>query len=104
MARRKIEIGPIGPDVDLDVEDVRTRKGQRLTNELAEQIAEEALARHRGRPSVTGGRQRTPNLTVRVPPSVRDALEAIAQEQGRRLADISRDALTEYARRHTKAS
>jgi len=97
---RKITPGPIGPDVDLDVEDIRLADGTRLTNELAEQIAEDAIARHRGRPSVSGGRERTPSLTVRVPRSTRASLEGIAAAQGRRLADVSRDALDEYVRRH----
>lgn len=103
MARKRFDparLGPIGPDIDLDKEDVRTADGRRLTEEMAEQIAEEAIARHRGRPSVTGQRQRTPNLTVRVAPGTRKALEAIAQDQGRRLADVSRDALDEYVSRH----
>jgi predicted transcriptional regulator len=44
-------------------------------------------------------------LTVRVTPSTRAALERIADAQGRRLADVGRDALDEYVRRHAgKAS
>ena len=61
---------------------------------------ERALARHRGRPSVTGGSARTPSLTVRVPPETRTALEELARAQGKRLADVSREALDEYVSRH----
>jgi hypothetical protein len=103
LARKRFDparLGEIGPDIDLDKEEVRTADGRRLTEELARQIAEEAIARHRGRPSVTGRRERTPNLTVRVAPQTREALEAIARDQGRRLADVSRDALDEYVSRH----
>ena len=42
----------IGPDIDLDAEDVRLRDGTRLTEALAEEMAEEAVAailRARGR-------------------------------------------------------
>jgi hypothetical protein len=99
--RRRVALGPIGPDVDLEKEEVIMADGRRLTDELAAEIAEEALARHRGRPSVSGGRMRTPSLTVRVPARVRAALESIADAQGRRLAEVSRDALAEYAERHT---
>jgi predicted DNA-binding protein len=63
-------------------------------------MAERALARHRGRPSVTGGNARTPSLTVRVPPETRAALEELARAQGKRLADVSREALDEYVSRH----
>jgi hypothetical protein len=99
---RKIELGPIGPDVDLDEEEFFTADGRRLTEALAAEMAERAIerVRRRGRPSVTGAGARTPSLTVRVPPQVRDALESIADKQGRRLADVSREALEQYVERH----
>jgi hypothetical protein len=86
MTKRKIKPGPIGSDVDLDQEAVYLAGGCRLTEQLAEEIAERALARHRGRPSVSGGAQRTPSLTVRVPQPTWDALEKLAKPQGKRLA------------------
>ena len=100
MTKRKIKPGPIGPDVDLEVEDIRLADGRRLTDELAEEIAERAMARHRGRPSVSGAGRRTPSMTVRVPAATRDALEALAKARGKRLADVSREALDEYVSRH----
>lgn len=100
MTKRKIKPGPIGPDVDLEAEEVFLADGRRLTEELAAEIAERALARHPGRPSVSGDGQRTPSLTVRVPQATREALETLAKAQGRRLADISREALDEYVSRH----
>jgi hypothetical protein len=98
--RRKIVPGPIGPDVDLEVEDVRLADGTRLTGDLAARIAEDAIARHPGRPSVTGAPEHTPRMTLRVPERTREALEEIATAQGRRLADVGRDAFEEYIRRH----
>jgi hypothetical protein len=100
MSPRKRRTITIGADVDLDMEDVRLADGRRLTDELAEEIAERAVARYRGRPSVTGEPAATPSLTVRVPSDTRAALESIAKAQGRRLADVSRDALTDYVVRH----
>jgi hypothetical protein len=97
---RKVQVGPIGPDVDLDEEEIYLADGHRLTEQLAREIAERALERHRGRPSITGRAERTPSLTVRVPSYTRSALEAIAKSQGRRVADVSRDALDEYVKRH----
>lgn len=91
---------PIGPDVDLDVEDIRLPDGTRLTAAKVEAIVERVHSRHPGRPSVSGGRERTPVMTVRVTRAARTALEEIASAQGRRLADVSRDALDEYIRRH----
>jgi hypothetical protein len=100
MTRRKIKPGAIGTDVDLDAEEVYLADGRRLTEQVAEEMAERALARHRGRPSVTGGNARTPSLTVRVPPETRAALEELARAQGKRLADVSREALDEHVSRH----
>jgi hypothetical protein len=100
MTRRKIKPGAIGSDVDLDTEEIYLADGHRLTEQLAEGMAQRALARHRGRPSVTGERARTPSLTVRVPKETRSALEELARAQGKRLADVSREALNEYVSRH----
>jgi hypothetical protein len=100
MTRRKIKPGAIGTDVDLDDEEVYLANGRRLTEQIAEELAQRALARHRGRPSVTGESARTPSLTVRVPPETRTALEELAKAQGKRLADVSREALDEYVSRH----
>jgi len=100
MTRRKIKPGPIGPDVDLETEEIYLADGHRLTERLAAEMGERAMARHRGRPSVSGGGRRTPSLTVRVPQPTREALERLAKAQGKRLADISREALDEYISRH----
>jgi hypothetical protein len=91
---------PIGADVDLETEDIRLPDGSRLTEAKAAEIVERMGARGRGRPSVSGDRERTPVMTVRVTRAARAALEQIASAQGRRLADVSRDALDEYIRRH----
>ena len=100
MTKRHIEPGPIEADVDLDEEEIYVADGRRLTQQLADEVAERALARRRGRPSVSGGGRTTPSLTVRVPQRTRDALEKLAKAQGKRLADISREALDEYVSRH----
>jgi hypothetical protein len=55
-----------------------------------------------GRPRVGGepGEGPSAQVRVRVATRTRAALEAIAAAQGRRLADVSRDALDEYVARH----
>jgi len=57
-------------------------------------LAAAGSAEHRGE------RERTRVMTARVSRASRAALEEIASAQGRRLADISREALGEYIRRH----
>ncbi|MGH3848369.1 MAG: hypothetical protein ACRDRT_01450 [Pseudonocardiaceae bacterium] len=96
MGSQADPLHPIGPDVDLDAEDVRIPDGRRLTEATVSEIVERVHKRHRGRPSLS----RTPVMTVRVSSDARAALEAIATAQGRRLADVSRDALDDYIRRH----
>jgi len=91
---------PIGPDVDLEAEDIRLPDGSRLTEANVVEIVERVHGRHPGRPSVSGDRERTPVMTVRVTRAARAALEELASAQGRRLADVSRDALDEYIRHH----
>ncbi len=70
----------------------------------AEVIDDPAEIRRRlgGRPRVGGvpGEGPSMQVRVRVTTRTRTALEAIAAAQGRRLADVSRDALDEYATRH----
>lgn len=67
-------------------------------------ISDPAEIRRRlgGRPRVGGASGRGPSaqVRVRVTTDTRTALEAIAAAQGRRLADVSRDALDEYVDRH----
>ncbi len=67
-------------------------------------IADPAEMRRRlgGRPRVGGasGEGSSMQVRVRVTTRTRTALEAIAAAQGRRLADVSRDALDEYVARH----
>ena len=52
---KKTERYVVGPDLDLDVEDFQYQ-GERLTNERAEQIAEETLAELRRRNLIPGGK------------------------------------------------
>lgn len=67
-------------------------------------ITDRAEMRRRvgGRPRVGGAAGEGPSMQVRVrvTTDTRTALETIAAAQGRRLADVSRDALDEYVARH----
>lgn len=98
----------IGPDIDLDDEVVLLDGGTRLTEARAAALAGSAMvalhARRSGRPSLTGRSSNTPNLTIRVAPETRAALESIAERSGRRLADVGRQALDEYIERQRAAS
>lgn len=83
---------PIGPDVDLEREDVRLADGTRLTPELAEQLVEE-VRRGGGRPSLSGKATRSPQIAFRVPPQVRDRAAEVAADEGKTVSQLAREAL-----------
>jgi predicted DNA-binding protein len=111
----------VGPDtkvsdIDLDREEFHYR-GKRLTEAEAERLAEKALdnIRHgqpslervragRGRPSLSGKPQRSPQVAFRLPPELRAEAEAQAAREGKRVSELARRALEEYLARHREAS
>ncbi len=83
---------PIGPDVDLDAEDVRLADGTRLTEQRAVEIVDEV--RHRGgRPSLTGEAAASPRIAFRVTPGVRDRAAQVAAREGKTVSQLAREAL-----------
>ena len=93
-----------GPDVeveevDLDSADLRFR-GEQLTGARAEKIAADILSRTPGRPSLSGTREKSPSLTIRLPKRDRARLEDVAARQGRRASEVVREALEDYLSRH----
>ncbi len=86
---------PIGPDVDLDQEDIRLADGTRLTPEVAAQVVEDAR-RAAGRPSMTGPGKHSPQVSVRVPPELRDATEQQARREGKSVSQLIRELLERY--------
>ncbi|MDA8401172.1 MAG: CopG family transcriptional regulator [Actinomycetota bacterium] len=82
----------IGPDVDLDRDDVRLADGTRLTSLRADQIIED-VRRSGGRPSLSGRGARSPQIAFRVPPEVRDRAADVAAREGKTVSQIAREAL-----------
>lgn len=83
---------PIGPDVDLEREDVRLADGTRLTPQLAETIVEE-VRRGGGRPSLSGEPARSPQIAFRAPPELRERAERAAADEGKTVSQLAREAL-----------
>ncbi|WP_448623989.1 hypothetical protein [Geodermatophilus sp. URMC 64] len=83
---------PIGPDVDLDEDDVRLADGTRLTEQRAAEIVEE-VRRRGGRPSLTGEAAVSPRIAFRVTPGVRDRAAQIAAREGKTVSQLAREAL-----------
>ena len=89
-------------DVDLDTEVIRLADGRRLTNTLADELADQTLveARRRnlvpGRKSLTGGTTHSPRVQFRVPEPLREAAEQRAAQEGVSLSVLAREALERY--------
>jgi hypothetical protein len=82
----------IGPDVDLSREDVRLGDGTRLTNELAEAITED-VRRTAGRPSLSGGRKHSPQVSARITPELQEELRKYSKRSGLSHSQVLRHAL-----------
>ena len=85
---------PIGPDVDLDTQDVRLADGSRLTEDRTAEIVDE-VRRRVGRPCLTGDAAASPRITFRIAPSTRDRAAEIAAQEGKSVSQLAREALEE---------
>jgi predicted HicB family RNase H-like nuclease len=83
---------PIGPDVDLNKDDVRLAGGSRLTEQRATEIVDEVRGRG-GRPSLTGEAAVSPRIAFRVAPGVRNRAAQIAVREGKTISQLAREAL-----------
>jgi hypothetical protein len=79
-------------DVDLENQDVRLPDGTRLTDEVADAIVAD-VRRKAGRPSLTGTAAASPRVSFRVTPDVRDRAAAIADQEGKTISELAREAL-----------
>lgn len=59
-------------------------------------IGTQVASRGPGRPSLTAAGTHSPSLRIRLPQATRDALDAVADREGRRASDVVRDALDRY--------
>lgn len=92
MTRRRVL-----PEVDLQRDDVRDSQGRRITEEYARAATDQAVASvGPGRPSLTGAKATSPQVTFRVTPELRAKAAAEAERQGRRISDVAREALERY--------
>ena len=73
-------------------------QGQEYDNVGAERLAEQILdqAGLGGRPSLTGRRQHSPQIGLRVTPQTREKLRARAAKEHKTVSDVIRDAIDHY--------
>ena len=87
----------LGPDIDLDIEVVLDKRGRRITEERAAQIARQAIREFAaGRPSLTGVGKVSPEIKARVPQEMKDKLDREAKTLGISPSALIRQALAEY--------
>ena len=88
---------PLGPDIDLDAEEIYEPGGTRLTEHRAQDIAEETLTEvRRGRPALGRGPVHSPQITFRLTKTARDNAAARAKAEGRTVSELAREALERY--------
>ncbi|MDR1998975.1 MAG: hypothetical protein LBQ06_03405 [Frankiaceae bacterium] len=80
-------------EVDRDREVRCDERGQRITNALADALAEQLAARGPGRRSLDGGGGDSPQLRVRMPRAEYDQLTAAATAEQISLSDLVRRAV-----------
>jgi predicted HicB family RNase H-like nuclease len=80
----------IGRDVDLKRQVRRDREGRRVDDAYVERLI--GASRKPGRPSLaeTGP---SPSIAFRVPASVREQAEAVAEKEGKTVSQLAREAL-----------
>jgi predicted HicB family RNase H-like nuclease len=87
----------LGPDVDLEAEDIRDSQGRRITQDYVEQAVADTYERlSRGRPSLSGRGEHSPEVRARVPRQLKEQLTRAAEEQGRSPSAVVREALERY--------
>jgi hypothetical protein len=88
-------------DVDLEEAEIILPSGHRLTDDLADQIIEDAHAKvRRGRPSLTAPGARSPQLRFTVPVELKERLTRVAKAEHKRPSDILREALEARLKAH----
>ncbi|MBS1848762.1 MAG: CopG family transcriptional regulator [Actinobacteria bacterium] len=87
----------IGADVDLDRVDINTSDGERLTTARANDIVR-SVRRRAGRPSLSAEDARSPQISFRVPNSLRNEASEIARREGKSLSQLAREALEDRIR------
>lgn len=89
---KRYTVTGVGPDVDLEAEDIRLADGTRLTDEVADRLAAEIRSKA-GRPSLGRAGTRSPSISFRLPADLRDQAERLALREGKSLSALAREAL-----------
>ena len=95
-SRYRVGPGSTIESVDLDQTEVRLPDGRRLTEDLAEELAEDTIQRGVGRPALSRSGDRARSIGVRLPPELDRRVRDRADAEGKRPSQIVREALEAY--------
>lgn len=73
-----------------------TIRAEYAEEEAAAALEEMAQARGRGRPSLSGEPEQSPHVVVRVPHQLKKRFEQRAEQEGRPVAELAREAFERY--------
>lgn len=116
MSKNEIDPASIEFDDDTVVEDVDLAEeeiivdGERLTDERADEITADVLAKVRARNLIPGGKSlsgdgtHSPVVQTRVPAEVRFKLQVIAERRGVRPSKLLREAIDQFIEREESRS
>lgn len=81
--------------------ETKAKSGAVVTDAVADQLAEEAeagyeLRQGRGRPSLTGDKAPSPQVTFRLTKALRQQAQARAENEGKTVSTLAREALERY--------
>lgn len=88
-----------GRDINLSKEKLFNSKGQRITEELLDEVVQESFVRGIGRPSLTAPTVHSPEIKARVPAPLKEKLEEVAQARGETPSALIRQAVEEFLRK-----
>ena len=88
-----------GRDINLSKEKLFNSKGQRITEELLDEVVQESFVRGIGRPSLTAPTVHSPEIKARVPAPLKEKLEKVAQARGETPSALIRQAVEEFLRK-----
>jgi hypothetical protein len=83
----------------------RSKSGVPITDEIAEQLADEAeagydlkLSKRVGRKSLAGADGTSPRVNFRMTTELQERAQARAEEEGKTISEIAREALEQYVK------
>lgn len=90
----------VGPDVDLETEDIRDGNGERIDDAYVEQVIQrvgaQIASREAGRPSLSADGEVSPQVSFRMPRTMRAKAKQRADAEGKTISALARDALEQY--------